>query len=103
MRTVCSTLGVAGVHEQHIGCYHHQNLWLAKLVTLENPLLFCNLLPRPNLDFSASYVFPAVSERLFHPNSERVICPNSPPLCPQPPPACKLDHEAADMHASPPA
>src|SRR5260370_11598281 len=73
MRSVCSTLGVAGGHEQHIGCYRHQNLWLAKLGTLENSLLFCNLLPPPNLDFSASYVFRAVSEKLFHHNTARVI------------------------------
>src|SRR5260370_19406806 len=90
MRSVCSTLGVAGSHEQHIGCYHHQNLWLAKLVTLENALPFCNLLPRLNLDFSASYVFRAVSERLFHRNSERVIGSNRQPAAPPPAPAGKF-------------
>src|SRR5260370_17715965 len=87
MRSVCSPLGVAGGHEQHIGCYHHQNLWLAKLVTLENALFFCNRLPRLNLDFSASYVFRAVSERLFPRNSERRIGSNPPPVVPQPAPA----------------
>src|SRR5260370_12144789 len=80
MRSVCSTLGVAGGHEQHIGCYHHQNLWLAKLVTLENALFFCNLLPRLNLDFSANYVFRAVGERLFHPNRQPLICSTPPTL-----------------------
>src|SRR5260370_35211945 len=79
MRSVCSTLGVAGGHEQHIGCYHHQNLWLAKLVTLENPLFFCNLLPRLNLDFSSSYVFWAVCERLFPRKSQLCIGSNPHP------------------------
>src|SRR5260370_31704048 len=98
MRSVCSTLGVAGSHEQHIGCYHHQNLWLAKLVTLENALFFCNRLPRVNLYFSASYVFRAVSERLFHRNSERLIGSNPHPLGPHPPPSGKFDDEPPAMH-----
>src|SRR5260370_24527576 len=101
MRSVCSTLGVAGGHEQHIGCYRHQNLWLAKLVTLENALLFFNLLPRLNLDFSASYVFRAVSERLFPPKNERLIGPDPPPRYPPPAPCRPVGHGPTALPSTP--
>jgi hypothetical protein len=67
---------------------------------VQNALFFCNLLSRPDLDFSASYVFRAVSERLFHHNSQRVFGSNCLPVDPQPGPAGKFDDEHADMRVS---
>src|SRR5258708_10228979 len=100
MRSVCPTLGMAGGQETTRRYRQHRNWWLAKPLTLQNALFFCNLLSRLNLDFSPSYVFRAVSERLLHHNAERVFGSKRPPVDPQPAPAGKFDDEHADMRVS---
>src|SRR5258708_16471912 len=100
MRSVCPTLGMAGGQETTRRYRQHRNWWLAKPLTLQNALFFCNLLSRLNLDFSPIYVFRAVSERPLPHNAERVFGSKRLPVDPQPAPAGKFDDEHADMRVS---